>query len=397
MIWEYAWVVWIISSLSLVRIYFYVLAYRSRMIAKPAREKFGTPELIFQITTKGKIPIVQETVNRVNAVCKEIDYKKYEIWAVTDADEQFENCRTIVVPENYSCNAVYKGRALQYAVEVRRKENKNTDDVYILHLDDESLITKQTLCSVLSFLEDNPSPISEGLIIYPVGKDEKIRISHLLDTLRPFCCFECLDFMHRGSPAYLHGSNLVVRSDIEQEVGWENGKTMSEDSLFGVNARIKCGKGVFGWHGGVIEEKSPLGIRDFVRQRKRWFHGLIQNLKYIPLKDRVSQAFRAFVWSLGFFSGMASLVSLIAPQYFFNDTYPDVSLYIRLGFFITTLLWLLSYQIGASLNGKYLPRAKRVWFHFLVLVASFGLSVIESSIPILALISKPKTFDVVRK
>ena len=72
-------------------------------------------------------------------------------------------------------------------------------------------------------------------------------------------------------------------------------------------------------------------------------------------------------------------------------------IYLRFVFFITTILWLLFYQIGAFLNGKYLPRAKRVWFHFLILVTSIGLGVIESSTPILALIRKPKTFEVVRK
>ncbi len=401
MIWEYAWIIWIISSLSLARIYIFVLAYKSRMIAKPARERFGTPRIIFQITTKGNIPIVQETVNRVNDVCNEIDYKKYEIWTVTDASEEFRNCRTIIVPEEYACNAVHKGRALQYAVEIRKIENKNTDDMYVFHLDDESLITKQTLCSMLSFLEDNPVPVSEGLIVYPMKKNEKIRITHLLDALRPFCCFECLDFMSRGNPAYMHGSNLLVRSDIEQKVSWENGKTISEDSLFSVSARLKFGKDIFGWHGGVVEEKSPLNIRDFVKQRKRWFYGLIQNLKYIPLKDRISQTLRAFLWSLGFFSGMASLIALIIPQsfpdvYFTHDFFIP-SIYLRCGFFITTGLWLLSYQIGGFLNGKYLPPKKRLWFHFLILATSLGLGVIESAIPLLALISRPKTFEIVRK
>jgi hypothetical protein len=63
---QYLWIVWLVSSLSLARVFVYVLAYRSRMIAKPTRERFGTPSIIFQITTKGNIPIVQESVNRVN-------------------------------------------------------------------------------------------------------------------------------------------------------------------------------------------------------------------------------------------------------------------------------------------------------------------------------------------
>ena len=71
----------------------------SKLVAKPVKEKFGTPQILFQVTTKGNIGIVQDTINRINAVCKEIGYTKYCIWAVTDAQEKFEGCRTIVVPQ----------------------------------------------------------------------------------------------------------------------------------------------------------------------------------------------------------------------------------------------------------------------------------------------------------
>jgi cellulose synthase/poly-beta-1,6-N-acetylglucosamine synthase-like glycosyltransferase len=388
------WVIWIVSSLALVRVYVFVLAYRSKMVAKSPREEFGTPYLIFQITTKGNIPIVQESVNRVNSVCEEIGYKKFEVWVVTDVEEKFQNCRTITVPENFSCDAVYKGRALQYAVEIRKVEKRNTKDQYIFHLDDESLITKQTLCSTLSFLEDSPTPISEGLIIYPVQKKEKITVTHLLDTFRPFCCFECMDFMHRGHPAYMHGSNVLARSDIEEKVGWGNGKTISEDSLFAVNARAKFGKEIFGWHGGVIEEKSPLSLRDFAKQRRRWFYGLVQNLKFLNFKEKISQSIRAIAWSLGFFSGVVSFTTLALSFFNILQAIPGP---LRYAFFITTLLWLFSYQIGASFNTKYLPRRRRIWFHFLVLISSFVLGIIESAAPFLALINRPKTFEVIKK
>ncbi len=126
---SYLWIAWIVSSLSLLRLYFFVAAYKSKLVFKPTKERFETPRIIFQITTRGNIPIVQTTVDRVNSVCKEIDYYKYEIWVVTDAQEEFNNCRNIIVPKDYSCNAVYKGRALQYAVEIRKKENKNTQDL----------------------------------------------------------------------------------------------------------------------------------------------------------------------------------------------------------------------------------------------------------------------------
>jgi len=359
-------------------------------MAKPIKEKFGTPRIIFQVTTKGNIGIVQETINRVNFICGEINYKKYDLWAITDAQERFEGCRTVVVPQDFSCNAIHKGRALQYAVNLRKKEKQNDKDTYIFHLDDESLITKQTLCSILSFLEgDDPKQISEGLIVYPVQEKENIKISNLMDTLRPFCCFECCELMNIGNPAYIHGSNLLVRSDTEEEVGWENGKTLAEDTLFAINARMKFGPSVFGWHGGVIEEKSPLNLKDLLKQRRRWFYGLIQNMKYFHWKEKIRQTSRALIWTSGLFSGIVSVITFFIPQ--------AIPLELRIFFITTSIMWLFSYQIGAYFNGKYLPTKKRIAFHFLALVSSILLGFIECLTPIFSILNKPKTFEVIKK
>ena len=397
MFWDYLWLIWILSSLLFIRFYIYLFAHHSKLIATPAKERFETPKILFQVTTKGNIGIVQDTINQINAVCKSIGYAKYNIWVVTDAQEKFEGCRTIIVPQNYSCNAIYKGRALQYAVEIRRKEKISGKDVYIFHLDDESLITKQTLCSILSYLEGTPKPISEGLIVYPVLEKEAIKISNLMDTLRPFCCFECLDMMAGGNPAYIHGSNLLVRSDVEEAVSWENGKTLAEDTLFAIKARIKYGPKAFGWHGGVIEEKSPLTLKDLFRQRRRWFYGLIQNFKYFCLKEQIRQSFRALIWASGLVSGIVTIAAFFIPQAIPpRPSLFNVPLLIIL-FSLTSLMWLSSYQVGAFLNGKYLPLKKRIGFHFLTLVSSIAIGLLECTTPIIALISKPKTFDVIKK
>jgi len=390
LLWNYLWLIWVLSSILFIRFYFYLISQHSKLVAKPIKERFGTPKIIFQITTKGNIGIVQETINRVNSVCADIEYKKYELWVVTDAQEKFEGCRTIVVPQNYSCNAIHKGRALQYSVEVRRSENKCDKDTYVFHLDDESLITKQTLCSILCYLEDKPKPISEGLIIYPVQKKEEIKVSNLMDTLRPFCCYECLALMSGGNPAYIHGSNLLVRSDVEDEVGWTNGKTLAEDTLFAINARLKFGKDAFGWHGGVVEEKSPLNLKDLIRQRRRWFYGLIMNMKFFETGEKIRQCVRTLIWSSGLVSGIASIFT-----FFIFQKIPFWEL--RVCFTITSLMWLFSYQIGAYVNGKYLPLKKRITFHFLTLVSSIIIGMLECLTPVIAILKKPKTFEVIQK
>lgn len=97
--WDYLWVIWILTSFLFIRFYFYIFAHYTKLVAKPVKEKFGTPRILFQVTTKGNIGIVQDTINRINVVCREIGYTKYCVWAVTDALEEFEGCKTIVVPQ----------------------------------------------------------------------------------------------------------------------------------------------------------------------------------------------------------------------------------------------------------------------------------------------------------
>ena len=92
--------------------------------------------------------IVQESVNNINRICNEVGYHNYKINVVSEVDETFDGAVTLTVPKNYSTvnKAKYKARALHYAVEQREKNGESTADVWIYHLDDESMITKQGLC-----------------------------------------------------------------------------------------------------------------------------------------------------------------------------------------------------------------------------------------------------------
>jgi hypothetical protein len=48
------------------------------MVSKPVREKFWTPRLIFQVTTKRNTPIVQETGDRVKMLLKNYSKKDFQ-------------------------------------------------------------------------------------------------------------------------------------------------------------------------------------------------------------------------------------------------------------------------------------------------------------------------------
>ncbi len=204
-----------------------------------------------------------------------LDTHNYKINVVSEVDETFDGAVTLTVPKNYSTvnKAKYKARALHYAVEQREKNGESTADVWIYHLDDESMITKQGLLSILDHMDNNREPIAEGLITYPNKISFGSKLVKYLDAVRPTFCYTCCAMLKsKGKPDWLHGSNLLLRADIEKSVGWDFPNTCAEDSLFGYVAYKKYG-GIFGWHGGVLEEQSPFTFSDFIKQRQRWIKG----------------------------------------------------------------------------------------------------------------------------
>lgn len=70
---------------------------------------------------------------------------------------------------------------------------------------------------------------------------------------------------------------------------------------------------------------------------------------------------------------------------------------LRIFFTITSVMWLLSYQVGAYFNGKYLPLRRRMSFHFLALLSAVLVGMLECLTPVISLLSKPKTFEVISK
>jgi 3'-phosphoadenosine 5'-phosphosulfate (PAPS) 3'-phosphatase len=49
------------------------------------------------------------------------------------------------------------------------------------------------------------------------------------------------------------------------------------------------------------------------------------------------------------------------------------------------------------MNGKYLSLKKRVEFHFMTLLFSIPIGLIECAVPLVSVINKPKSFEVIKK
>jgi beta-1,4-mannosyltransferase len=275
------------------------------------------PTITFQIMTRSAqgSDVVERGIESVVNSCKEASYSDYNITVVTENTKDVDyltGANVIVVPKDFKTKnaAIRKARALEYAVEQRKNSANDFGDKtsrWIFHMDEESVVTSHTVLSLLTFIREKKGLISEGPIVYPYKIWDANRLTMLAESVRPFQCYECVSQMKHPPAIHMHGSNLLVREDVEDSVGWDNGETVAEDQLFGFKVYEKYGN-IFGWHGGLLLEQPPLTLIDHFRQRKRWIKGTLENLKYLPRKMKTKIYLRISSFWLGFLSALASTI-----------------------------------------------------------------------------------------
>jgi egghead protein (zeste-white 4 protein) len=411
-----------VAFLTLTRL----LRNRRIFVETDLRRIHNDPEIIFQITTRSatRTPVVIRGVESIIESCSKVNYDSYEISVVTDDEKDTgtlsnHKCEVIVVEKEYSTNAIKKGRALQYAVEFRRKCAKNSLKQWVFHMDDESCVTTQTILSLLKFIRSSgPAVVSEGPIFYPLKFEFANPLTAIAESIRPFTCYDCVSQMTNPPPLHMHGSNLLVRSDIEDMIGWNFGPTLAEDQLFGYKVYEKYGPKSLGWHGGILLEQPPLNIKDHFMQRRRWVLGSLQNMNKFPIIHKFKVMFKLSTYFLGFISGIVSIflyfhlqfpkllsliplhdifsqtnivsvgpklnevISTLSSESIFNTLSNGTATEITIGLMLIFpyILWLFSYQMGLFLNLQYseIASKKRVFMHLQTLVLSILIGLVET-------------------
>ncbi|MGH9992175.1 MAG: glycosyltransferase family 2 protein [Nitrososphaera sp.] len=410
-----------IAIVSIIRL----LQNRNVFLEQDLRRIHNDPRIIFQITTRSatKTPVVKRGIASVIDSARAVGYDDYEISITTDdpADRDTlrkDACEVILVEKSFKTSAIKKGRALQYAVERRRKTRKNTSKYWIFHMDDESYVTPQTVLALLKFIRQGRGLASEGPIFYPLKFELANRLTAIAESIRPYSCYDCVSQMTNPPPLHMHGSNLLARSDVEDAVGWDFGPTLAEDQLFGYKIYEKYGASAMGWHGGMLLEQPPLTVKDHFFQRRRWVIGTLQNIHHFPPWHKRKLIFKSITYFLGFVSAVASsilsayiyypqilsLTSLYNMNFRFGEeiiasfssrmaevfsyesimrslaTFSPVEVTIGAVLLFTWIVWLMSYQLGLFLNLRYsgIRWARRISLHIQTLILCPLVGLIET-------------------
>jgi egghead protein (zeste-white 4 protein) len=218
------------------------------------------PKIRIRVVTRGDYPeLVHANCKRNLETCAKVGLDNFQIEVVTDKQINIHGLlanmvREVVVPSTYrtKTGALYKSRALQYALEP--DVNQLSPDDYIVHLDEETLLTENSVRGILNFVNSNEYDIGQGLITYA---NETIvnHITTLADSMRVGVDLGCLRFclkkLHRP-PFLFKGSFVVCRAGCEFDVTFDNGRSgsIAEDTYFAMAAMSKNKK--FGWIEGLL-------------------------------------------------------------------------------------------------------------------------------------------------
>lgn len=208
----------------------------------------------------------------------------------------------------------FKARAAVYS-HMKRVENmggktKIPRDHWTYQLDDDTAVMADTVTSLALAVKENRGPngkqLLQGNLVYP-RRFSTSWFNWLADAIRPGDDLGRFALTTgRGTPLNgCHGENLLVKTRVIQEIGWDFGPgEIVEDSRFALTFAQRY-PGRSGWMTARCYGASPVNAADFVIQRIRWAEG-IERLAFkrgqgIALRNRLMIMHNMIVWGFGLF------------------------------------------------------------------------------------------------
>ncbi|CDR39189.1 RHTO0S04e02630g1_1 [Rhodotorula toruloides] len=263
-----------------------------------------------------------------------------KVVVLTDEPYVYPDLQNIVCPKSYKSplgKAKYKARALDY---FRYHVSLGVYD-WILHMDEESVTDAESLRHCLEFIRYTPHHFGQGIILYNGTGYWDNWYFTVADGIRvgdDLARFHLQNTIIKRPVFGVHGSFLMTNGELENECTWDFG-SLAEDFEFSQDAwrrGFTCGR----IHG-IVREQSPTTLRDFLKQRRRWFMGIrdIKGLYGLP-------HLAINLWIVGVFTLGATIINL--PLGFIEHSLTPIWIAVAANFnfitFFTLYLWGLFFQ-----------------------------------------------------
>ncbi|MEU4287347.1 glycosyltransferase family 2 protein [Kribbella sp. NPDC026596] len=220
---------------------------------------------------------------------------------------RYDNVRIVEIPATFRTarGTRFKARANHFANLARIKSGETRDDVWVLHMDDDTGVGEDTVADLARFVSDQHAAgtaglhLAQGVLAFPREHASNHWV-WLADAIRPACDVSLFAAgTGLGTPRCgLHGELLLVRASVEAAIGWDFGPSSTvEDAEFALRFSERY-PGRSGWFMGRSYGASPATTRDFLRQRERWVAGLLRLACNggIPVRQRLPLLHNVLVW-----------------------------------------------------------------------------------------------------
>jgi egghead protein (zeste-white 4 protein) len=293
----------------------------------PSRLDDATPiarTICWRIVTAGKnLDIVRSTIRRCQREMARTPLAPYIIEVVIDEGADLsalpgddDDVRLIVTPRGYRApnGSRFKARALHYAL----LHSPIPEKAWIVHLDEETQPTPSGVKGICKFIAAEEASgrlrIGQGALLYHREWSRHPFLT-LADNVRTGDDFARFFFQHSLGLALfgLHGSYIVVRNDVEKATGgFDFGPhgDITEDAFWAMKAMQEGRRTA--WVEGYLEEQSCMSLKDFLRQRRRWFQGLVKVVLHAPVKPRwrVFLGLNTILWGIAPLSVLYTLFTI---------------------------------------------------------------------------------------
>mgnify|MGYP000041244844 FL=1 len=275
--------------------------------------EYGPDDVQVRIMTVDAAAVVQETVDSLPDGLEDVH-------VIAEDPIDVAGASVHVVPEDFECRAVRKGRAQEWA-----RQAIDTDREFVLYLDEDSIVES---------FEGLPDADVVQLREQPRRTDS--HLSFLADVYRMGVQIEQRAFARLSIPLFAWGGGIAVRSDVEGAVTWDR-ETLVEDTAF-VWAAFREYDVDFALSESVCRNEAPPSLYEIGQQRRRWAAGNVQAAKLLPLRYELLTRIRNYAWAL---SPIVTLIVLPLSLLGASVAYGGALLAASLGLGLFTAFWFL--------------------------------------------------------
>ncbi|MFC6733974.1 MULTISPECIES: glycosyltransferase family 2 protein [unclassified Haladaptatus] len=327
---------------------------------EPPESIYGGDEIQVRILTIDAEAVVQATVDSLPS-------ELTDRHVIAEEPIDIDGATVHVVPDEFECRAVQKGRAIEWA-----RRTLDCDREFVLYLDEDSVVEQFDGLPEADIVQLRERPRRTGSVL-----------SYLADVYRMGVQIEQRAFARLQIPLFAWGGGIAVRSAIENEVTWDR-ETLVEDTAF-VWAAARQFDIDFALSTATCRNEAPPSLGEILQQRRRWAAGNIDATALLPFRYQLLTRVRNFAWAL---SPVVTVVAVPLALVGVSVVYA--------GLFLLASLTLASFTAFWFVRGMlYYGGAELKWLLALPLVPL--VSVVHSMGTVVGILHPPTTFRVTKK